>query len=277
MDNRNKYNVSKRALAIFSVLIMMLWPIGVAALDPTDGSDAKEDADKDGLNNVDEFTWGTDPNNFDTDADLTPDGWEVHFRTVWYERQLDSKSQELFKSNYGELADNKQAQVREAISAEWSVFPLSPTNGNDAGVVAPEISSGAKNNPIILYGWIDADAQKYLNDPDEDGWNNLHEFLAGTDPTNPNTDGDIFTIDSQDPNPLIPDDYQSSQPGGTGSGQSDGQFQGPGNGHGGQGQGQGQGNGQGQGQGEGQGQGQGQQQGQGNGNGQGNQQGNENI
>ncbi|MCI5163282.1 MAG: hypothetical protein D3917_14940, partial [Candidatus Electrothrix sp. AX5] len=39
--------------------------------------DATTDADGDGLNDLDEFQRGTDPNNADSDSDGIPDGWEV--------------------------------------------------------------------------------------------------------------------------------------------------------------------------------------------------------
>jgi hypothetical protein len=45
-------------------------------LDPTDGSDAGADPDLDGLTNLEEFQFGTDPNDPDTDNDLMPDKYE---------------------------------------------------------------------------------------------------------------------------------------------------------------------------------------------------------
>ena len=38
-------------------------------------------------------------------------------------------------------------------------------------------------------------------DSDEDGWSDINELLKGTDPDNPDTDGDGI-IDSLDPYPL---------------------------------------------------------------------------
>ncbi len=43
-------------------------------LDPLDASDALDDNDFDGVTNLDEFTGGTDPNDFDTDGDAVSDG-----------------------------------------------------------------------------------------------------------------------------------------------------------------------------------------------------------
>ncbi len=47
-------------------------------LDPDDASDLRLDPDFDGLHNLDEFTWNTDPNDPDGDADGLSDGQEVH-------------------------------------------------------------------------------------------------------------------------------------------------------------------------------------------------------
>jgi hypothetical protein len=49
---------------------------------------------------------------------------------------------------------------------------------------------------------------------DQDGWDTLQEYKAGTDPTNPDTDGD-GRMDDVDPNPLIPDPKDG--PGGGGN------------------------------------------------------------
>ncbi len=52
------------------------WEI-LHGLDPTDASDAQEDADSDDLSNLDEFLNGTDPNDPDGDGDGMSDGLEV--------------------------------------------------------------------------------------------------------------------------------------------------------------------------------------------------------
>jgi len=52
---------------------------------------------------------------------------------------------------------------------------------------------------------------------DQDGWDTYTEYMIGTDPTNPDTDGDTLR-DDLDPRPLIPD--------GSHSGQDDGSFEG---------------------------------------------------
>ncbi|MGA1866317.1 MAG: Ig-like domain-containing protein [Thermoplasmatota archaeon] len=48
-------------------------------LSPSDNTDAAEDEDRDGLNNLQEYQKGTEPDNPDTDADGIPDGKEVEW------------------------------------------------------------------------------------------------------------------------------------------------------------------------------------------------------
>lgn len=48
-------------------------------LDPLNPADAALDADSDGLNNLTEYTRGTNPENGDTDGDGMPDSWEVQY------------------------------------------------------------------------------------------------------------------------------------------------------------------------------------------------------
>ncbi len=43
-----------------------------------------------------------------------------------------------------------------------------------------------------------------LGDTDGDGWSNREEYARGTDPLDPDTDGD-GVVDSVDPHPLFPD------------------------------------------------------------------------
>ena len=54
-------------------------------LDPADPYDANRDPDHDGLTNLAEYGAGTNPNDYDTDHDSLPDGWEMSY-------SLDAKS-----------------------------------------------------------------------------------------------------------------------------------------------------------------------------------------
>jgi len=151
----------------------------VFALDPLNKEDAARDYDVDGLSNLMEFVYGTDPYNADTDGDGCPDGWVVYYDTNRASFPYDSKHA-VFDSDGDGMKDVN-------VDPNYKFDPAS-------GLTALE--------------W-----------PDDDGWNNLREYEEGTDPTNPDTDGD-GRFDDVDPHPLIPDEKDGD--GGDGSGQSQG-------------------------------------------------------
>ncbi|MEA3558623.1 MAG: hypothetical protein U9R75_05150, partial [Candidatus Thermoplasmatota archaeon] len=65
----------------FAIVILLSLSGGVgiaAALNPLNGDDWDYDPDHDNLTNLDEFLAGSDPNNWDSDGDGLPDGWEVN-------------------------------------------------------------------------------------------------------------------------------------------------------------------------------------------------------
>jgi hypothetical protein len=181
----------KRMFLLVSAIVMIIGCIHPAfAMDVTDGNEAKADQDRDGLTTLQEFVYGTDPNDPDSDGGGVYDGWEV-----WYDthRAIDLKT------------------GNEYIAKDYH---FDPNWAGDDGVVADR-------DGLILER--DQDASVFVNDPDNDGWNNLHEFLVGTDPTNPNTDGDCYLMDSADPHPTISEGEckDPTENGGPGSGQGE--------------------------------------------------------
>jgi hypothetical protein len=184
--NQNMEVTNMKKFAMLAGLMMVAGCfMGLAyGLDPLDNADANADPDRDGLENWMEYNYASDPNDPDTDAAGAYDGWEV-----WYEthRAVDADACEYIDVNYH----------------------FDPNNAVDEGVVA---------NTVNLIQVRDSDANKLTNDPDGDGWNNLHEFLVGTDPTNPNTDGDMYPEDSADPDPLVSNDDHTGGGGNGGPG-----------------------------------------------------------
>ena len=176
-----------KTFAMFGVIVMVLGAFAGLAqgMGPMDGINPKADSDKDGLVNAQEYLWGTDPNDPDSDADGCYDGWEA-----WY--------------------DAHKATDINGVAFMDAKYHFDP-NSADAGKVADT------HNLVQVR---DGDANALVNDPDNDGWNNLHEFLVGSDPTNPNTDGDIYVEDSADPDPLISNG--AGEPGGGNGGNGSG-------------------------------------------------------
>jgi hypothetical protein len=200
-------NMKFKMMAVVCLAVMVLGPFthGMAQ-NPSNGIDPKADTDKDGLTNVQEYQWGTDLNDPDSDGGGAYDGWEVYYET---HRATDAKTHVAY------ISDD---------------YHFDPNSATDEGLV----------NKQYLLQVMDHDANVLLNDPDGDGWNNFHEFLVGTDPTNPNSDSDQFK-DSSDPDPIVsngdghfdPNCIQDDHPGGSADdrlGNSDNQHGGNGGG-----------------------------------------------
>ena len=88
---------------------------------------------------------------------------------------------------YGLLQLNHSSTPRDviALARAWGVGP--------AFIVDPNHDSDGDGIPDwweIRFGYDRLDSADALTDDDNDGSNNLEEFLEGTDPTNPDTDGD---------------------------------------------------------------------------------------
>lgn len=178
-------------ISIFVSLLMIIGSFsGLAlALDPLDDADADADPDRDGLNNAQEFVYGTDPTDPDSDGGGALDGWEV-----WY--------------------DQHRAVDIDGFPLISSAYHFDANGPMDEGVVV---------NVNMLIQVRDNDASVNVNDPDRDGWNNYHEYIVGSDPTNPNTDQDCYDLDSADPDPLVSNggiDTPEDRPNGNGGGGS---------------------------------------------------------
>jgi hypothetical protein len=173
-----------KAFAVFAGMLMVIGCFaGMVVATIGNGMDGKADPDRDGLTNSQEFTWGTDPTNPSTDGSGILDGWQV-----WYETH--------------------RAVKKDGTCFIDAKYHFDPANGLANG------KDGVVADLTHLIQQRDADANVLTNDPDNDGWNNLHEFLASTDPTNPDSDSDGL-MDSVDDNPLV---ATSSGTGGGGMG-----------------------------------------------------------
>ncbi len=131
------------------------------------------DPDDDGLTNVDEFNRGTHPRNSDSDSDGMPDGWEV----AW---ALDPTSA---AGPDGPHADNDGDGLNN-LGEYKAQTDLNDDDTDDDGMPDGwEYAHGI--SPVSPEG-----ADGPAGDPDRDGLSNIEELALGTNPGNPDTDGD---------------------------------------------------------------------------------------
>lgn len=142
--------------------------------------DACDDSDSDGLNDDEEFMYGTDPLNPDTDGDGLKDGEEVHVTTT----------DPLNPDTDGDgLTDGDEVDV-------YMTDPLDVDTDDDALFDGEEVN---------VYG-----TDPLNPDTDADGLRDGEEvYVYGTDPLNPDTDGDAL-LDGEEvhvygTDPLDPD------------------------------------------------------------------------
>jgi hypothetical protein len=207
--------------------IMKDWWEKRYGLDPKSPDDAFKDLDGDGLKNVDEFKFNSNPSKKDTDGD----------------RLLDSDEFEL-RNLYGKSTDpNSEDSEHDGMDDYWEwMHGLNPVK-NDANSDADKDGFDANHNGKLEPHEYYTNLDEYINKTDpkdmdsdndgmHDGWEmyykefiflnpndpkdgngdddftiesdgsityspdgltNLQEFLNGTDPTKPDTDGDTLT------------------------------------------------------------------------------------
>jgi hypothetical protein len=130
---------------------------------PGGGGSCKNDTDCDGLSDTDEATFGTDPNNPDSDGDSIKDGPD--------NCKLSSNSSQTNTDNdsLGDACDD-----------------------DDDGDTVPDTTDNCPLTPNADQANLDNDSAGDLcdDDRDNDGLTNTEEVALGTSPTNPDTDAD---------------------------------------------------------------------------------------
>ena len=184
-----------------------------------DKSDAFLDPDNDRLTNYEEYKYGTDPYNPDTDGDGYNDGEEIkNGYNPNGEGKLDTDQDGMpdwWEAKYGLDPYNKDNADLDMDSDglnnlqefKYKTHPLDADTDKDGVSDRKEISSG--NNPngigemdsdydgmpdqwerkLMLNPYNDQDARF---DNDSDTLTNYEEYKYGTDPYNPDTDGDGY-------------------------------------------------------------------------------------
>jgi hypothetical protein len=153
---------------------------------PDDFSDAELDPDNDGLSNLQEFLYTTQPHNADSDNDSLSDGDEV---AIYY------SSPTIFDTDEDGLSDGDEVNVHLSSplikdtdedglsdSSEVNLYLTSPISADtDTDGLPDQYEVLNDLNPLL----DDSDT-----DIDSDGLTNFSEFLEGTDPNDSDSDKD---------------------------------------------------------------------------------------
>ena len=186
-----------------------------------DGYDANRDGDispEEIHTNLEEYLAGTNPWEFDTDADVMSDGWEIYYgfnptnsEDSWLDSDLDGWDSNLDFDlayeesylNYMEFLNDTHPLVwdsdLDSMPDGWEVYfdldPLRPTDNfeDKEGDGLPNVYE--YNNSLVNTGWVDIDGifttRPDLSDTDGDTLSDNDElFNYLTDPTSNDTDGD---------------------------------------------------------------------------------------
>ncbi|WP_176465486.1 T9SS type B sorting domain-containing protein, partial [Croceivirga radicis] len=175
------------------------------------------DTDGDGLNNNEEITLGTDPNNPDSDGDGINDGQEVLDGTNPLDdcdsvsgtplESSDCDADGLTNAEEANLgtdpfnADTDNDGLLDSEEVGLDTDPLNPDTDGDGINDGQEVLDNT--NPLEDCDSVDG-TPLGVSDCDADGLTNAEEANLGTDPENPDTDGDGISdgqevIDETDP------------------------------------------------------------------------------
>jgi gliding motility-associated-like protein len=151
------------------------------ACDPNAGALATNDCDNDGLTSEEETIAGTDPGNPDTDGDGINDGDEVDGSTD----PLNPCDPDINALATNDCDNDGLDNAGEILAGTDNTNPDTDGDGVNDG---DEVNGGS--DPLNS---CDPDAGAVAtNDCDNDGLTSLEEDIFGTDPANPDTDGDGF-------------------------------------------------------------------------------------
>lgn len=219
---------------ILSVLFVLVLATSAIALNPLDGEDGLLDPDMDGLTNVEEYQVGSDPNNYDTDNDGLPDGWEVENKldptdpkdaemdNDYWDGEINADYSAVPGDHYNNY-DEFYRELGEDIETGQIIYrPTDPNNPDTDGdsILDPDDTwpwDFGQNGGSGGGGGSDrqGDDGEMLppTDFDGDGILDYEETLIGTDPWNPDTDGDGLSDSQELQRNLDPNDWDTDNDG----------------------------------------------------------------
>ncbi|NQZ97573.1 MAG: LamG domain-containing protein, partial [Myxococcales bacterium] len=173
--------------------------------DPLDPADASQDADSDGVSNLDEYTAGTHP--WDSDRDGMPNRWENAYAFDPMDpadAALDADADGISNLDEYTADSHPRDSDGDGVGDAQDLFPLDPgewadADGDGSGDNADldDDSDGMPDLWEILYGLHPRDASDAAGDNDADRVSNLDEYLQGSDPREHNgyTEVGIWSFD----------------------------------------------------------------------------------
>ncbi|MBI5001839.1 hypothetical protein HZC31_00475 [Candidatus Woesearchaeota archaeon] len=165
-------------------------PSSMTGLPTHSSSSLSSDGDSDGLTDLEEITYGTDPDDADSDDDHLSDSVEVGAGTD------------------PNLADTDGDGYDDGFEVRAGSDPL---NATDVPGARDRDADGMPDFFEIAFGFDPLDATDASEDYDGDGLSNYEEYLYETDPTTGDTDGDTYSdydeINVYETNPRNAADY----------------------------------------------------------------------
>ena len=220
----------KRIYTMIALMVGCVLVVGLAAaMDPMNGDDWDLDPDQDGLNNREEYSAGSDPNNWDTDGDGLPDGWEVDNKMD----PRDPKDAELDNdfwdgeqyADYSAVPEDHYNNYDEYYryygeDPDTGKIIYRPTDPNNPDTDGDNLLDPDDTSPWDFYGnggpgTGGGGTKPYPGVPTEpvdfdgDGILDYDETLIGTDPWNPDTDGDGLSDPQELSRDLDPNDWDT--------------------------------------------------------------------
>lgn len=135
--------------------------------------DADVDIDHDGLTNLEEYNLNTNPIVADSDEDGMNDGWEVQYGL-----------NPLKKDGGGDLDSDRLSNLKEF------QIGTDPTTNDTDGDGMDDYWEDLMEDPDDIYEGPKATVADADLDLEDDGLTNLEEYLAETDPCDPDSDND---------------------------------------------------------------------------------------
>ena len=164
---------------------------------PQDENDWANDYDGDGLSNLNEFKFGTDPQVADSDFDLMSDYYEYIYGLNGSFNDASGDIDNDGMPNLYEFTNNlNSARNDTGEDADSDGMPnfYEFENGLQAGINDADGDLDNDGLPNIFeyrYNFI-IGVNDGVEDADSDGLNNREEFLLGTNPRDPDSDNDFF-------------------------------------------------------------------------------------